>query len=187
MIFGDKKFIQFILIFAAVFAMCYYGALFITGIAVPGGSYSPFIEKYLNITAWLRSSLICGAKLFLNIFGTHTLRENEYILRATGGKGIRLVYGCLGFGVMSFWAAYIAANAAILPKKIWWFFGGLFLIWFINVIRLSMVLQAQISSWHFPFGWDHHTWFNITTYLAIFVMMYFFERSLRPINLMVNK
>ena len=182
MILRDKKFLRFIIIFAVVFAGCYYGALFITGIAVPGGSYSPFMEKYFNVTAWLRSSLMYGTKLFLNIFGTETYRESEYVLRATGGKGIRLVYGCLGFGVMSFWTAYISATVANVSKKIGWFFGGLFLIWFINIIRLSMVLQAQISNWHFPFGWDHHTWFNITSYLVIFVMMYFFERSLKDVK-----
>lgn len=178
MILRDINFIRFIIIFAGIFALCYYGALFFTGIAVPGGSYSPFIEKYLNITAWLRTSLMHGAKLLLSLFGTQTIRESEYVLRETGGKGIRLVYGCLGFGVMSFWTAYIAATAAVPVKKAWWFFGGLILIWIINVIRLSLVLQAQISGWHFPLGLDHHTWFNITAYLAIFVMMYFFEKSI---------
>ena len=122
---------------------------------------------------------IQGAKLFMNLFGTRAFRESEYVLRATEGKGIRIVYGCLGFGVMSFWAAYIAATFAALSKKIWWFFGGLFLLWLINVARLSLVLQAGVSGWHFPLGLDHHTWFNITAYLAIFVMMYFFERSIK--------
>ena len=179
MILRDKKFIRFIFIFAAVFSLCYYGALLITGIAVPGGSYSPFIEKYLNVAAWLRTSLMHGTKLLMSLLGTQSFRESDYVLRATGGEGIRLVYGCLGFGVMSFWSAYIAATIAIIPKKIWWFVCGLFLIWTINLIRLSLVLQAQISGWHFPLGLGHHTWFNIAAYLAIFMMMYFFEKSIK--------
>ena len=128
MILRDKKFIRFIVIFAAVFTLCYYGALFFVGVVVPGGTYSPFIEKYLNVTAWLRTSLMNGSKLLLSLFGTQTFREGEYVLRSANGKGIRLSYDCLGFGVMSFWAAYIVATMTVPAKKIWWFFGGLFLI-----------------------------------------------------------
>ncbi len=179
MILRDKKFIRFILIFAAVFAFCYYGAQFITGITVPGGRYNPFIEKYLNFTAWLRTSLIYGSKLLLSLFGTQTYREGEYVLRATEGKGIRLVYGCLGFSVNSFWVAYIVATAGALSKKVWWFFGGLILIWLINVTRLSLVLMAHINGWDFPLGMTHHDWFNIITYICIFIMMYFFERNIK--------
>ncbi len=170
---------RFVIVFIAVFLLCYYGAFFFTGLAVPGGNYSPFVEKYFNIAAWLRSSLILTAKAFLSILGTETIRTDEYILRAVGGRGVRIVYACLGFGVMSFWLAYIAANKSSLQKKIIWIFCGLLFLWIINVVRISLVLLAGNKGWHFPFGWDHHTWFNIVAYLAIFAMIYFFEKSFK--------
>jgi exosortase/archaeosortase family protein len=178
-IFSEKKFIRFVVIFISIFLVCYYGTLFLTGIAVPGGTYSPFVEKYFNIAAWLRSSLILGAKAFLSLLGTETIRTDDYVLRAVGGRGIRIVYACLGFGVMSFWFAYIVANIASIQKKIIWVCGGLLFLWVINVVRISLVLLAGNKGWHFPFGWDHHTWFNIVAYLTIFAMIYFFEKSLK--------
>ena len=128
MLFKNRSFIQFILVFGAVFLLCYYGALFITGLAVPGGMHSPFVEKYLNVAAWLRSSLIIYTKLFVGVFGYDTIRTDEYVLRVRGAGGIRIVYSCLGFGVMSFWAAYIIATKGDILKKTLWFFGGLFLL-----------------------------------------------------------
>lgn len=181
-IFAEKKFIRFVATFIAVFLICYYGTLFLTGLAVHGGSYSPFVEKYFNIASWLRSSLILSSKQFLFLLGTETVRSDEYVLRAVGGRGVRIVYACLGFGVMSFWVAYIVANFASLPKKIYWIFGGLFFLWIINVVRISLVLLAGNKGWLFPFGWDHHTWFNIVAYGAIFAMIYFFEKSLKGKN-----
>lgn len=181
MAFKQNSFVKFLVIFTAVFLICYFGALFITGIAVPGGSYSPFVAKYLDVTAGLRSSLIISSKVFLSWIGTETYREDEYVLRATTGSGIRIVYSCLGYGIMSFWAAYIAATAARIRIKKFWLFGGLLLIWLINVLRLSMVLQGAVKGWRFPFGWDHHTWFNIITYMTVFMMMYLFERNYKRI------
>jgi exosortase/archaeosortase family protein len=178
-IFTDKKLIRFVVIFIAIFLVCYFGTLFLTGIAVPGGVYSPFVEKYFNIAAWLRSSLLLASKFLLSIFGTETIRINDYVIRAVGGSGVRIVYACLGFGVMSFWFAYVVANIASLQKKIIWVTGGLLFLWSLNVVRISLVLLAGNMGWHFPFGWDHHTWFNIVAYLAIFAMIYFFEKSLK--------
>jgi exosortase/archaeosortase family protein len=181
-IFTEKKFVRFVVIFLTVFLICYFGVLFLTGITVPGGTYSPFAEKYFNIASWLRSSLILGAKAFLSLLGTETIRIDDYVLRAVGGRGVRIVYSCLGFGVMSFWFAYIVANIASIQKKIVWVSGGLLFLWILNVVRISLVLLAGKKGWHFPFGWDHHTWFNIVAYLAIFAMIYFFEKSLKNKN-----
>lgn len=176
MILRDKNFIRFVIIFAAVFVLFYYGALFLTGLAVPGGTYSPFAAKYLNVAAWLRDSLLYGTKIFLSFTGTETYRVNEYVLRAIGGRGIRIVYSCLGFGVMSFWIAYMAATPGRVKIKLLWLAGGLVLMWFINVLRLSFVLEGANKGWKFPLGWDHHTWFNIVSYLFIFGMIFFYHR-----------
>ncbi len=176
---SQTNFIKFLLVFTVVFLLCYFGFLFVTGLCVPGGMYSPFAENYFNIAAWVRNSLMYGTKTFVSFFGIETVRTTDYELRLPNGNGIKIVYSCLGFGVMSFWTAYIVATSASLQKKITWFFVGLFLIWLINVTRISMVLLAGKKGWKFPFGWDHHSWFNIIAYLCIFVMMYFFEKDIK--------
>ncbi|MEJ7610048.1 MAG: exosortase/archaeosortase family protein [Ferruginibacter sp.] len=175
MIFSDKTFLRFIIVFTAVFLLCYFGALFFTGLAVPGGNYSPFVDKYFDVAAVLRTALIYFSKWVLGIFGTETYRADEYVLRAVSGKGIRLVYSCLGFGVMSFWAAYSVAMSGNWMNKAKWLAGGLLIIFFINTARISLVLQAANRGWDFPFGWDHHTWFNIVSYIFILLMIFWHQ------------
>ena len=179
MIFLKHRFLQFVLVFTIVFLACYFGILFITGLAVPGGMYSPFVEKYFNVAAWLRTSLIVGTKLSVSFFNIDTVRIDEYVLRIPNANGIRIVYSCLGFGIMSFWTAYIFATAARMVKKIVWLFIGLLLIWTINVVRISMVLIAGYKGWRFPLRLDHHIWFNIIAYLVIFLMMLLFEKNIK--------
>lgn len=179
MSFAKNTFVPFVLVFAIVFLLCYFGSLFITGLAIPGGMYSSFVEKYLNLAAWLRTALIEGTKILVSFFNLKAVRMDDYVLRIPQANGIRIVYSCLGFGVMSFWTAYIIATAATKAKKILWLFSGLLLIWIINVVRISMVLIAGNKGWKFLLGLDHHTWFNIIAYLAIFMMMYFFEKNIK--------
>lgn len=177
--FFKNSFIRFCFIFGITFLLLYFGLKFMTGITVPGGMYSPFLTKYFNITAWFRSFLMISSKWFLSILGTETIRIDEYVLRAVNGRGIRIVYACLGFAVLSFWSAYIIATKTILSKKIYWLLVGLITICIINIVRISLVLLAGNAGWKFPFGWDHHTWFNIIAYLAIFIMMFLFEKNIK--------
>ena len=179
MVIRNKFFLRFLVTFTIVFLFCYYGALFITGLAAPGGMYSSFIDTYVNIADWLRNSLIFGTQKIVSIFNIQTIRITDYELRIPFANGIKIVYSCLGFGVMSFWTAYIVATDALKSKKVLWLFVGLILLWIINIFRISMVLIAGNKGWKFPLGMDHHTWFNIAAYLFIFTMMYFFERSIK--------
>ena len=174
-----NNFIRFFLVFTTLFLIFYFGALFFTGLSVPGGLYSSFIDKYFNLAGWLRQSLMFGTKTIASFFNIETVSTSDYVLRIPNANGIKIVYSCLGFGVMSFWTAYILATHALKSKKIIWFFVGLLLLWVINVCRISMVLIAANKGWKFPLGWDHHTWFNVVAYLFIFAMMYFFERDLK--------
>ena len=173
----DKIFIRFVIKFLLVFAVCYYGTLAIIGLSVPGGHYSSFVEHYLNYVNWLRSSLLNGSKLLLSFFGIKTYLANNYNLRVVNGRGIRLVYECVGYGVMSFWIAFVTASMAKPKKKILWLIFGLLFIWLLNIVRLSLLLVATDRGWPIPLGWDHHTWFNIFAYLFIFIGMFLFNQQ----------
>ncbi len=160
-----------------VFAVCYYGTLAVIGLAVPGGRYVPFIDKYLDYISWIRSSLLYGSKLLLSAFGVETYKASEYNLRMVNGRGIKIVYSCVGYGLMSFWIAFVVASAGSFAKKAAWIVGGLLFLWLLNISRLSLLLVATNKGWPMPLGWDHHTWFNIFAYLFIFIFMYLFSRQ----------
>jgi len=147
------------------------------GLSAPGGHYSSFVHNHLNYIGWLRFALLHSSKIVLTFLGYNVFVENMYIIRMHGGLGVRIVYSCIGFGIMSFWIAFIFANAGSWVKKTKWILGGLLLIWCINVARISLLLVAINKQWQPVLHFDHHTLFNIATYSAIFIMIYFFSRS----------
>ncbi|MBC7536761.1 MAG: hypothetical protein H7258_13810 [Ferruginibacter sp.] len=176
----DKNFTRFLIKFLLIFAICYYGTLAFIGLAAPGGYYIPFVEHYFNYVSWIRSSLLYGTKVLLSLFSVQTYFASEFNIRMVNGRGIMIVYECVGYGVMSFWIAFIAASEGTFKKKIIWVISGLLIFWLLNICRLSLLLVATNRGWPIPLGWDHHTWFNIVAYIAIFIMMYFFQRTKRP-------
>ncbi len=165
----------YLLRFIGIFCILFYGTIGVIGLTSPGGYYSPFLDHYFNYVAWLRSSLLYGAKILLSFCGFETWVRNIYNLQMLHGRGVHIGFDCLGYGVMSFWAAFIIANEGSVLKKVKWIVGGLLLIWVINVLRISLLLVAINKHWAMPLGLNHHTWFNIVAYSCIFAMIYTFD------------
>jgi exosortase/archaeosortase family protein len=171
-----KSLISYVLKFLLFFCMLYYGTLAIIGLASPGGYYSPFIHDYLNYIGWLRYALLHCSKAILTIFGYNVFVDGTYVVRFHDGHGVHLVYSCVGYGVMSFWIAFILANQVKWQKKIKWIITGVALIFIINVARISLLLVAVNEKWQIFFNMDNHALFNIAAYILIFTMIYFFDR-----------
>lgn len=158
-----------------IFFTLYLGTLFLIGIASPENYYIPWIDEHFNYVRWITQSLQFGVVKILGIVNISTTIFPNFQINITNGRGIIINYDCVGYGVYSFWIAYIMANSGKLLSKLSWIFFGLLLIWFINVLRISLFLYTVNHSRRMPLGLDHHTWFNIAAYLCIFIMMYFFE------------
>ena len=183
--FLNKRILIYLVKFIGAFCFFYFGTLAIIGLSAPVGYYSGFVDKYLNFIPAFRDSLLYASKYFLAIFGYESYQAAPTQLRMVGGGAVNLVYSCLGYGVTSFWLAFVFANTGSWKKKLLWMIGGTAVLYIINVVRISLVLLSNDRGWHFPFGWDNHTWFNITAYLAIFILIYFFDRSVKlktPVN-----
>ena len=84
---------------------------------------------------------------------------------------------CVGYGVYSFWVAFVVANSGSIGRKFTWIVFGVLGLWFINVIRITLFLLAVNKGWPMPLGWDHHTWFNIFAYLLIFSMIWWYDKT----------
>ena len=115
--------------------------------------------------------------LILSLFNIQTNTEAGFLIRINGGRGVIIAMDCVGYGVYSFWIAFVAANRGRFSKKAWWIVFGVFALWLINVIRITLFLVSINKSWPMPWGIDHHTWFTIFAYGAIFIMMYFFGKT----------
>jgi exosortase/archaeosortase family protein len=173
-----KSFSKFVIKFILLFLFFYYFFISIIAVTAPGGYYSSFIDHYFNLIAWLKDSLILGSGSLLKLLGYDTYTLDNFIIRLSGGKGVRIAHDCAGHGIISFWAAYVISIDLPLKPKLFWLIAGLFVLWFINVLRISLLILALNLNWPMPLGVDHHTWFNIISYLFIFVMILLLERKM---------
>jgi exosortase/archaeosortase family protein len=174
-----NQFVVYLLKFSAIFCVLYFGTLVIIGLAAPVGWYSPFVEHHLDYVSWLKDSLITGSKFILSLFSIPTYKEPGFVLRYPEGKAVIIAMDCVGYGVYSFWIAFVGANKGRVKKKIAWMVLGLLALWLINVVRITLVLVAINKGWPMPLGIDHHTWFNVFAYLLIFFMIWLYDRSFR--------
>ncbi len=146
----DKKFLIFLLKFLAIFAICYVGTLLVIGLAAPGGSYIAFVDHYLDYVSGIKNTLIFGTRGLLALFNIDTYTAPGFVVRIVNGTGVFIAYDCVGYGVMSFWAAYVlSAQGTFLKKTIWVMFGFV-ILWIINVIRISLLLVAYNRHWEMP-------------------------------------
>lgn len=174
----DKKFLVFCLKFLLIFGVLYLGTLALIGLASPDGYYSPFVDHYLDYVSWIKYSLIYSTKFILGLFGITTEVVPEFVVRYPQGKGVFIAMDCVGYGVYSFWIAFVTANRIAPTRKLAWAFAGVLILWLINVTRISLFLVSLNKHWPMPFGIDHHTWFDIAAYIAIFIMIWIFDKRL---------
>ena len=176
-----KKFISpplviYLLKFGLVFCVAYFTTIVVEGLATPENYYSPFVQHYLDYPSGLRASLLNGSRLLLSIFGYHSRIQDSYHLQMVGGRSVQLIYACLGIGVMSFWLAFVVANKGSWKRKTIWVLGGMLCIWLINVTRISLVLVQNNTGRNLMWGLDNHDFFNVLSYVALFAMIFFYDR-----------
>ncbi len=167
----------FIVKFLVLFLGFHYGNEFFIGITAPGGLYVAFLDEHLNYVAWLRTSILWGAHLLTTAFGYDAHIEGAYHLRAATGEGVRMVYSCIGLGIMSFWAGFVLAHNIHWKKKIRWTFIGLIVIWIINCFRVAIILIATVKNWNINRFMEHHDFFNMVAYIFIFILILLFLRK----------
>jgi exosortase/archaeosortase family protein len=171
-----RQYLFFIVKFIGIFLLINFTVKFLYGASIKGGYYNAFIEQNLNIVRGIRSALMLSVTWLLNIVNIQTIQVDEFTLRSTQGKGIRLVYECLAIAVHSVWLAYTISYPTAIKQKLKWAFGGFFLIWLLNTIRIALVLYANNNNLSFPFGIDHHTWFNIVAYALLIFLIFAFQK-----------
>lgn len=166
-----NKAFKFALTFIVLFLVFYYFNIGFFSVTSPGTKhYNPYLNQHSNYIAWLRNILLGSTSVLLNLIG-FTAITNDYQLLVAGHGTIKLVYSCLGLGVMSFFAAFVIAYPKPLRQKIYFLAAGLIAIQILNILRLAIVAlywtrKAQLII-------DHHLIFNSIIYLLISVALYF--------------
>jgi exosortase/archaeosortase family protein len=158
------KLILFYLILNYFFIAC-------QGMTLPGGTfYSPFILEHFDFISTFRRFLLWGGAQFASLIG-YPSGYSDYYLFVYGGARVRMVYSCLGFGLMSAYAALVLA----WPAK--WFYQLISLmIGWITIILLNMVrlggLAVLYTTGNYGFFKyvNHHDLFNIIVLVTVFLM-----------------
>jgi exosortase/archaeosortase family protein len=175
----SKPFLIYLLKFGGLFSLLYFGTLLIIGLSSKENLYSPFVATYFDFITPLRLSILQSAEYILTFFGHSTIWSDQYTLGLEGGRSVRMVYSCIGYGVLSFWAAFILANTREAKVTALWLISGWALLWALNVLRIVFLLLAINNSRESEFEVDHHTLYNIMAYCCIFLMIFFYDRAKR--------
>jgi len=166
---------RFLVLFLVLFALFYYfNILFFKVTISTDPYYIPFLDHYLNYIDWLRWALLHGSAKILKWFGYVTI-GNKYELLVVGKGSIRVVYQCLGLGVLSFFAAFVIAYPAALKPKFLFLIAGATGIQVLNLLRFIFVVL--LWNWRRNQIMDHHTLFNIFIYIVIAIVLYFWIKA----------
>jgi exosortase/archaeosortase family protein len=152
---------------------------FWTGLCVPNNIYWNFADKYLDYHDALIYTLKYSVKAICSLLGYETYFSINNKISIVHGRGVGIANACSGAGVILVWIAFVLAYPELKLRKLKWLFGGLFAIWFINVIRILALLLAVNQGKTVDinkFG-EHHDVFNVIAYGLIIIMIYFYTKS----------
>lgn len=169
--------LRFMLSFLVLFFGFYYFNILFFGITSPGNNYIPWLDDHLNYISGLRRLLLKASSTVLGLLGYGTV-INEYEILVAGHGVLRLVYSCLGLGVISFFTAFVIAYPKEWKNKLSFLIAGILAIEVLNVARFVLLALFWTNSSIRII--DHHTIFNIIIYLIIAVSLYFWVKADNP-------
>ncbi|MDB5248352.1 MAG: hypothetical protein JWQ40_2746 [Segetibacter sp.] len=165
----------FLIKFLLSFALLYYFFPFYRGITGPGGTfYSSFLDTYLNLVKGLTTFLTSTSKFLLEAFHYTVNQKNYHTIRIDHSNGISVNPSCLGWGVMSFWVAFVFANSGTWKHKFKWMSFGIVSIMILNITRITLIALANHHKWKTITSLDHHQTFNVFSYGCIFLLIYWY-------------
>jgi exosortase/archaeosortase family protein len=174
-------YIKFIILFIGTYLILNYFNEFYIGITSKGGLYVPFLDEHLNYIKWWRSFSIESTAKILRYLG-HTVLTNEIQLKVIGRAGFRLVYSCLGYGIMSAFVAFCISFPSPFKSRFGFIIMGLIWIQIANIARFVLI-SLYWKRYNTFFGLDHHTLFNTLIYLLLAICCYLWIRySVRKEN-----
>jgi len=177
---NNKAFLTYAIKLLLLYFILDYGTTFFIGITSKGGKYYVgWLDEHLNYVRWLRYTILYGTKAIMNIIGFETNIVSEFVIRIKDGHGVQLVYSCLGYGVLSFWIAFVVANTGTKLFKAKWLALGCSIILLSNMLRIVVLLIANQKKWVKPFSLDHHTFYNIIAYILVCILILFFVKAVR--------
>lgn len=149
-----------------------------TGLTVPGGRfYSPVFFEHADFIGAFRRFLLWGGAQFATMIG-YPSGYSDYKMFVYGQSGVRMVYSCMGFGLIAAFAALVLAWPARVKHKLISLVIGVSIIILLNMIRIGglAILYSNGYYEHFDFI-NHHDLFNIVVVILIFLFFMWHVRK----------
>lgn len=174
---GDNfHILRFILVYALLTGWFY---CFI-GVTSPGGKvYSAFLDDYLNIPRWLTWFISKSSLGALKLAGFKVYQRAPNNVTIIGSRGVSIIWACLGFGVMSFWTAFVTAHTARWQYNLKWCLSGIAIITALNILRIILIALGNHYHWVAFNTIEPHQAFTIASYVVLFLMVVWFTRHFR--------
>lgn len=162
--------LRFLITFLALFLAFYGFNIAYIGITSPGGLYSQFMDDHLNYIKVWRNLYITSAAKTLELLD-YTVYTTGTTLKVQGASGFRLIYSCLGYGVISCFSAFVFSLPKTSGSRLLFFLTGLLTISLLNLGRLILI-SLYYNPESILFSINHHDLFNIILYSILLFMMY---------------
>jgi len=148
-----------------------YFFLAYTGLTIPGGRfYSPFLLEHADFISVFRRFLLWGGAQFASLIG-YPADYTNYMLSIRNGASVRMVHSCMGFSLMSAYAALILAWSAKVLYRVASVVIGTIIIIVLNMIRLGgLAVLYTTGNYGFFKYINHHDLFNIIVLIAVLAM-----------------
>lgn len=175
------KELRFPLLFSITFVILYGFNIAFIGLITKGGLYSGYLDNHLNYINLWRTFTIKSSSKILTVLGFHFV-ESKTQIRVSGHGGYKLIYSCLGYGIMSLFAAFVANYKATLKDKLPFLILGLIQIQGLNTLRLVGLSIFRFKVQH---EWlDHHFAFNFFLYTILMLNIFWWtNKKTKPLNL----
>lgn len=162
--------VRFLFNFLIIFIIFYGFNIGYIAIINPGGLYFQFLDEHCNYIELWRNLYISTAAKILELMG-YTVHTTAISLKVKDHSGFRLVYSCLGYGIMSFFSAFVLSFPKPFSSRIIFLFAGLIIILTLNLCRfifIPLFYNPQITL----LSANHHDIFNGILYLILLFMIY---------------
>lgn len=144
--------------------------------------YSSFLDEHLNLFKWATNFILSGSKFIVQLWG-YTARLTQYgHIQINHGHQVNLRWVCLGLGFMGFWMAFVISNKGHWIYKLCWLVAGISFLLFINMCRIALILIANEERFVHKLPIDHHTLFNIVSYVVLLLFLLAYLRSVRVVE-----
>jgi len=162
---------RFVLLTLLFYFIFNYFFIAYTGLTISGGKFdSQFLAEHFDFISAFRKFLLWGGVQFASLLG-YPSGYTDYTLYVRDGSAVRMVYSCLGFSLMSAYAALILAWPTKWLYRITSLIFGTIIIIALNMIRLGG-LAVLYTTGHYGFFEyiNHHDLFNIIVLVVVFLM-----------------